>query len=115
VNNNSWRHWARRLPLFAGFILVTVSLNWISPASAQESRKLKSGDRPGYPGIAKRYKLQGTVRLLAVVAPDGSVKEVKTLGGNPVLAQAAADAVKKWKYEPAAAESTLVLKFDFKP
>jgi TonB family protein len=101
--------------LFAGSILVTLFLAWPNPASAQESRKVKSGGQPEYPAFAKRYKLQGTVRLLAVIAPDGSVKEVKTLGGNAVLAQAAADAVKKWKYEPAPAESTLVLKFDFKP
>jgi TonB family protein len=101
--------------LFAGSILLTLWLTWPGPAPAQESRKLKSGGQPGYPGIAKRYKLQGTVRLLAVIAPDGSVKEIKTLGGNAVLAQAAADAVKRWKYEPAPAESTLFLKFDFKP
>lgn len=116
LNSNSCC-WTRCLParrrLCAASILMALSLT--CPASAQESRKLKSGNQPEYPGIAKRYKIQGTARLLIVVAPDGSVKEVKVLGGNAVLAQAAVDAVKKWKYEPAPAESTLVLKFDFKP
>lgn len=111
--------WTRYLParrhLCAASILMALSLTGISPASAQESRKLKNGNQPEYPDLAKRYKIQGTARLLIVVASDGSVKDVKVLGGNAVLAQAAVDAVKKWKYEPAPAESTLVLKFDFKP
>lgn len=118
LNSNSCC-WMRGLParrhLCAASILMALSLIWLSPASAQETRKLKSGNQPGYPDLAKRYKIQGTARLLIVVTPDGSVKEVKVLGGNAVLAQAAVDAVKKWKYEPAPAESTLVLKFDFKP
>jgi len=118
LNSNSCC-WAVRLlagrRLCAASILMALSLAWLSPASAQESRKVKSGNQPGYPDLARRYKIQGTARLLVVVALDGSVKDVKVLGGNAVLAQAAVDAVKKWKYEPAPAESTLVLKFDFRP
>ena len=48
-----------------------------------------------------------------LVTADGRVKDVKVLGGNPVLVQAAVAAVKKWKYEPASEESTIVVKIDF--
>lgn len=118
LNSNSCCWTVRLLAgrwLCAASILMALSLAWLSPASAQESRKVKSGNQPGYPDLAKRYKIQGTARLLIVVGLDGSVKDIKVLGGNAVLAQAAVDAVKKWKYEPAPAESTLVLKFDFRP
>jgi outer membrane biosynthesis protein TonB len=43
------------------------------------------------------------------------VKDVKVLGGNPVLVQAVMAAVVKWKYEPAAEESSMPFKFDFNP
>jgi protein TonB len=117
LNGNSCC-WTGRLPawhrLCAAFILMALCLALLSPAFAQETRKVKSGNQPEYPDLARRNNIHGTARLQIVVAPDGSVKEIKVLGGNALLAQAAVDAVKKWKYEPAAAESTLVLKFDFK-
>ena len=42
----------------------------------------------------------GTVRLAVIVAPNGTVKSSKPLGGHPVLVNAAMDAVKQWKFEP---------------
>ena len=58
--------------------------------------------------------LAGTVKVLAIVAPDGTVKSVQPMGGSPVLIQAAQDAVYKWKFAPASAESKepLELRFD---
>ena len=93
---------------FAAFI-------WISSALAEDSRKLKSSVPPEYPDLARQNEIQGTVRLQILIAPDGTVKEIKVLGGNAVLVDAAVKAVKKWKYEPAAGETSVVLKFDFKP
>ena len=83
-------------------------------APAQENRKTKFTIQPQYPELARKNNISGTARVQAVIAPDGTVKEVKILGGSPVLVQAVVDAVKKWKYEPAPAVTTAVLKFDFK-
>jgi membrane protein involved in colicin uptake len=44
--------------------------------------------------------LAGTVKVLAVVAPDGSVTRVEPVGGSPILVQAAESAIAKWKYVP---------------
>jgi len=55
---------------------------------------------PQYPPQAKQARLQGTVVLQAVIGKDGSVHSVRALKGNPVLAQAAMDAVKQWRYRP---------------
>ncbi|HKF22734.1 MAG TPA: energy transducer TonB [Candidatus Angelobacter sp.] len=76
---------------------------------------MKSGAQPAYPELARKNNIVGTARLEIVIAADGSVKDIKVLGGSPVLTQAAVDAVKKWKYEPAQSESSAILKFDFKP
>lgn len=81
----------------------------------QENRKTKFIIQPEYPELAKKNNISGTARVQALIAADGTVKEVKVLGGSPVLAQAAVDAVKKWKYEPASTATTAVLKFDFRP
>jgi outer membrane biosynthesis protein TonB len=49
--------------------------------------------------------LQGVVRMEAIVAPDGSVKTVAVKGGHPVLAQAAVNAVRQWKWQKAVRET----------
>jgi TonB family protein len=53
---------------------------------------------PTYPEIARKMSLGGTVRVIAVVAPDGEVKSVEPKGGSPILLRAAEDAVSKWKF-----------------
>ena len=55
---------------------------------------------PQYPAQAKEARLQGTVVLQAVIGKDGSITSVHALRGNPVLSQAAIDAVKQWRYKP---------------
>jgi TonB family protein len=59
--------------------------------------------------------LAGIVRVEAVVSPDGSVKAVAVKGGHPVLAQAAVNAVRKWKWEPASQESREAVEVKFSP
>jgi len=53
-----------------------------------------------YPAVAKAARVQGTVHFRAVIGSDGTVKALTTLGGPLPLAQAAADAVKQWRYQP---------------
>ena len=87
------------------------------PCLAQESvnRKVKTKVAPAYPEMARRLGISGTVRLAVVVAPNGTVKTTTAVGGHPVLVNAAMDAVKKWKFEPAAAESTGTIEIKFTP
>jgi protein TonB len=56
--------------------------------------------RPTYPKQARARKLHGTVILEAIVNKKGSVDSLQLVSGDSVLAQAAADAVKQWKYKP---------------
>ena len=55
---------------------------------------------PQYPPEAGRARIEGAVVLLAVIGTDGTVKDMRVESGLPVLAQAAMDAVKQWRYKP---------------
>jgi TonB family protein len=97
---------------------LTVCLG-VSLAQTQDSSKLErkvvQQTMPRYPEIARKMNLAGTVKLEAVVAPDGRVTSVRPMGGNPVLIQAAQDAVVHWKYAPAGGESRQVVQLYFNP
>ncbi len=94
-----------------------VLFSWFWPRSAetflpaglaqdQPDRKVKSRVEPVYPEIARKMGITGNVKLQLVVSPNGVVKETKVIGGHPILVNAAVDAVKKWRFETASAEST---------
>jgi TonB family protein len=78
-------------------------------------RKAKSKVQAIYPELARKMNLSGTVKVEVVVLPNGAVKGARVMGGHPVLANAALDAVKKWRFEPAAMESTGIVDFKFDP
>jgi TonB family protein len=62
--------------------------------------KLLNRIQPVYPPLARQTRIQGTVAVNAIVRKDGTV-EVQNVGaGHPLLAQAAIDAVRQWRYEP---------------
>ena len=55
---------------------------------------------PQYPPEAGRARVEGTVVLMAVIGRDGSVQDVRVESGLPILAQAAINAVRQWRYKP---------------
>ena len=86
------------------------------PVSAQEqeaARKVTKRVTPIYPPIALQARLKGTVKLMLTVTPEGTVKSVKTLGGNAVFVPAAEEAAKKWKFEVSKKESNEVVAVNF--
>lgn len=78
-------------------------------------RRAKSKVQPVYPELARRMNITGTVKVEVVVAPNGTVKEARVVGGHPVLANVALEAAKKWRFEPASVESSGVIDFKFEP
>ena len=65
-----------------------------------QSARLLNQARPVYPPLARQARVQGTVRLEAVISKEGAIEELKVLNGHPLLVQAALDAVKQWRYQP---------------
>ncbi len=83
--------------------------------SEEVVRRAKSKVQPSYPDLARKMNIAGTVKIEVVVAPNGTVKVARVVGGHPVLATAALDAAKKWRFEPASQESSGVIDFKFEP
>ena len=91
------------------------------PARAQQVhkedfiRRAKTKVQPAYPELARKMNITGTVKIEVTVAPNGTVKDARVVGGHPVLAGAALEAAKKWRFEPAANESSGIIDFKFEP
>jgi TonB family protein len=93
--------------------LLALALTAALPARAGDARPIKSRVPPVYPEIAKRMRISGQVTVSATVNEQGKVTDVKEVSGNHVLAQAAEDAVRQWKFEPAAAASNENIEVSF--
>jgi TonB family protein len=78
-------------------------------------RRAKVKVQPNYPELARKMNIVGTVKVEVVVSTGGIVKEARVVGGHPVLASAALDAAKKWRFEAASVETTGVIDFKFEP
>jgi TonB family protein len=76
-------------------------------------RRAKTKVQPSYPELAHKMNISGVVKIEVTVAPNGTVKEARVVGGHPVLAQSALDAAKRWRFEPAASDSTGIIDFKF--
>lgn len=61
---------------------------------------LMSRTNPLYPQLAKNARIQGTVRLQALISTSGRILNAQVISGHPLLLQAALDAVKTWTYQP---------------
>jgi len=59
--------------------------------------------RPAYPAAARRAQAEGTTTVRAHVTAEGTIDVIQVQGsaGHPALDQAAVDAVRKWRFEPA--------------
>ncbi len=56
--------------------------------------------QPNYPPLAKSARIQGHVLLTAEISKDGTIQGLKLVSGHPMLAPAAIEAVKQWRYKP---------------
>ena len=85
-----------------------------STARAGDShRAIVSRVPPVYPELAHRMHVGGKVVLLVEIQPDGTVSETKVESGHALLAPAAQDAVRKWKFAPNASASESEVEVNF--
>ena len=116
----------RRKPVFCSLIYSVFFLTIVSgllillqprtrAQQADSARKLVERTPAPYPALARTMALQGTVKIEALVSPDGTVKETQIKGGHPVLAQAAVNSLRHWKWEPAAHETRETVEVKFAP
>jgi TonB family protein len=107
--------------LFAVVISLSLSCSLAPVVRAQSQQPSPESKRrvvrkvaPQYPEAARKMGLGGTVRVVAVVGPDGSVRKVEPVGGSPILMQAAETAITQWKYAPGS-ESQESVELHFTP
>jgi TonB family protein len=68
--------------------------------SADASQLVSNSVRPGYPMLARQMKVQGSVILQALISRDGAIQDLHVMSGPPILAGAAREAVKQWRFKP---------------
>jgi TonB family protein len=96
-------------------LLIASPAAMYSADKTSTERKVVQRVVPAYPELARSANISGTVRLLVMVAPNGAVKSVQPVGGNPVLIKAAQDAVTNWKFAPAPEETREPVELHFTP
>ena len=99
----------RNTVLCVGLLTLGIAVLVLEPAiAAQEKsdRKVVMRVEPIYPPIAGKLHLTGTVKMVLQVNSEGKVASLHTVGGNPILVEAAEGAAKQWKYEAAPKESS---------
>ena len=69
-------------------------------AKRQEANLIRKVEL-AYPPLARDSRIQGTVRLRITIDAKGDVTSMKVISGDPLLIEAAQDAVGQWKYKPA--------------
>lgn len=109
----SARCW-RPIAILAFFALTVLPMSQ-AQKTEKFSRKLIYRENPAYPLTLREAHIGGTVRLEIIISPKGAVDQISPLGGNPVLVEAAATAVRKWKYAPSDSESKTEVEFTFDP
>lgn len=65
-----------------------------------QQARLIARPTPVYPPLARQARIQGTVRLQAIIAKDGTIQSLEVVSGHPLLVQNALDAVRQWRYQP---------------
>ncbi len=101
------------------FVFVPILIFAPSRARSQETsqgvRKIVTKVGAEYPSIARTMNIRGSVRVEVLVAPNGAVRSVEVRGGHPLLAQSAQNALRQWKWEPAAHETHESVELRFNP
>jgi len=72
----------------------------IRVGSGVQSAKLIFGPKPTYPPLARATRMQGTVKIQALIGRDGIIRNLQVVSGPPLLIAAAVAAVQQWRYKP---------------
>ena len=114
----AWFHYPTKALCFALITLLAVTTP-IAPALHAQTdiheRKVIYRVEPEYPADLKRVGIGGYVRVDATISSSGAVEGATVTGGNPILAEAAVRAIRKWKYEPMGSRTKIKLIFHFSP
>jgi TonB family protein len=104
---SSLPHFRQQLTSRLARLALVVLLAAFSVSAHAEERAVKTRVPPVYPELAKRMRIGGIISVQVTVDAEGKVTDAKATNGNRLLAGAAEDAVRKWKF--ASGEGTAVV------
>jgi TonB family protein len=91
-------------------------------AGPVQQARLKSSVPPQYPTLARQARIQGVVKLHAIIGKTGTIDKLTVISGHPLLVPAALEAAKQWVYqptvvnaEPIAVETDIEVNFSLPP
>ena len=99
----------------AGALLLSAAKAIAQERPEATQRKVLTRILPIYPELARKTGMRGVVRVVAFVAPNGKVTSTQVVGGSPLLAKAAVDAIEKWKFAAASGETQELIELRFSP
>jgi TonB family protein len=88
------------LVLFTSLAASQVMQQRVRAVESVMAARLVTKVAPVYPALARQARIQGTVILRVVINKSGDVENMQLVSGHPMLAPAAVEAVKQWKYSP---------------
>jgi len=109
------RKWVLFLAVCGAVSLVGAPASLAQQDQSENHRKMVDRVVPLYPALARKMSISGSVKIEAVVAPNGTVKSAGIPGGHPVLAQAGVDAVRRSKWETGSRETHEIVVLNFHP
>jgi len=101
--------------LFISTVMLATFASQVGAQSSavEEKRPVKRMVQPVIPEFATKLNLSGAVKIEVTIAPDGTVKSTRIVGGHPVLAAAAESAAQKSTFQPGPKETIEVIEFRF--
>ena len=79
---------------------ITVLRKPVPVGGQVQAAKLVKRVMPIYPQLARAARISGVVKLVGVIAKDGTIQQLQAVSGHPLLVRAALDAVRQWVYRP---------------
>ena len=103
------------MKLFISTLMLATFASQVGAQSSavEEKRPVKRMVQPVIPEFATKLNLSGAVKIEVTIAPDGTVKSTRIVGGHPVLAAAAESAAQKSTFQPGPKETVEVIEFRF--
>ncbi len=113
------KHWLAVLAAFLFVVTGSAQAQAVRMTEADAKKAVVNRVDPEYPPMARQLRLSGRVQLDVYIDEEGRVEKTEGVAGNPMLTNAAAAAVKKWKFTPVmsggkASKAVAGLSFDFK-
>lgn len=88
------------LLLVAGLCVAVAQVRRVRVSTEVQEKHLTKKVAPEYPPLAKKARIQGWVRMQAIIGHDGSIAQLEVISGHPLLVQNALEAARRWQYEP---------------